>query len=212
MGLFNKDPDALTVGKTIAEATAVLARRLEKCRSAAAAAHLKPKLALRARDKALGVFNIITAWDGSPGSRGALPLPLLLDAACRALWVLETYADETELLLSTFLPRLRSLAERAHGVKSVQVAAVLAIATEQAYDADDYMQVVRWGQPASALLLELRGERYHVPEAARRAGFRDSWESASYLHLSEASHCDMLYFLVVSGLSVVSSPCPRNLT
>jgi hypothetical protein len=201
MGIFTKDPDALTVGRTAAEATAVLARRLEKCRSAAAAAHVKPKFAIRARDKALGVFNIVSAWDGSPGSRGTLPLQLLLDAACRALWVLETCADEGELLLSTVLPRMRSLAERAHGVKSIQAAAVLAIAAEHAYNADDYMQVVRWGQPASALLLELRGERYDVKDSARRASFRDSWESASCLHLCEASHCDMLNFLAVSGRS-----------
>ena len=57
----------------------------------------------------------MSAWDGSPGSRGALPLPPLLDAACRALWVLETCAEEAELVLSTVLPRIHALAERAHG-------------------------------------------------------------------------------------------------
>lgn len=185
----------LTVGKTMPEATAVLARRLEKCRAAAADASLKPKLALRAREKALGLLRLVSAWDGSPGSRGSLPLPPLLDAACRAVWVLEECAEEAELVLNTVLPRIQSLAERAHGAKSLQNAAVLALLTQRAYAADDFAQIVRWGQPASALLLELRGERYSVPEAQRK-GFMDSWESAPSLHLCEEGHCDMLYYLV----------------
>ncbi len=170
-----------------------MARRLEKCRAAAAEAARKPKLAARAREKALGVLNLVSAWDGSPGSRGSLPLPPLLDAACRALWVLETRAEEAELVLSTVLPRIHSLAERAHGVKSAQAAGVLALLTRRAYDADEHLQAVRWGRPAAALLLELKGERFDVPEAARRKeGFMDAWDSAPNLHLCEDSHCDML--------------------
>ena len=195
-GSSSKDADALTVGKTAAEATDILTRRLAKCRAAAADAASKPKLAERARVKALGVLNVVSAWSGSAGSRGALPLPQLLDASCRALWVLEACAEEGELVLNTILPQMHALAERAHGPKSPQAAAVLALLVRRAYDADEHLLAVRWGGAASALLLELKGEGFNVPEDARRKeGFMDSWENAPNLHLCEEGHGDMLFYL-----------------
>jgi hypothetical protein len=93
------------------------------------------------------------------------------------------------------LPRLVALAQRVHGVRSVAAAEMLHTLASREAHAGSHLKAIPWAQQASAILLELRGERFCVPVAERRSPYFKEFDSAPLGQLSEEGHLDCLGLL-----------------
>lgn len=205
----SRDPRKMAIGKTPAEAQAIIARRIIKCRQAIAEGKTP-----RIREKALALAHTCASWDGA---ESGVPPAVLLDAGLRAFYALETYPAEVDYSacetsedvdqqaedaaaweageVLQLLPRLVSLAQRVHGVRSVAAAEMLHTLASREAHAGSHLKAIPWAQQASAILLELKGERYFVPDCERKSVYFSDFDTAPLLQLSEEGHLDCLQLL-----------------